>query len=173
MRTQTWTIVKQALQYSWPTNMLAAGASPLSPLIKSMIRDAEPAAMSHRGRASVMRRIEARLRFLAVSTCCSLQCRQSLDAPGVPSPAGCCVWHCTPEPELQQTSRPLRPRPVANADLHRRAGHYSAQPATCWLAHSCQMLPQLSLTHTTPAACLKTATMQLRGGLLPTPAQTI
>ena len=83
--------MKQALRRSWLTNMLAAGASPLSPLIKSMIRDAEPAAMSHRGRASVMRRIEARLRFLAVGACFGLLCSRSLYAPGVQSTRLLCL----------------------------------------------------------------------------------
>ena len=44
------------------------GASPLSPLVKSLVADAEPAAIALRGRASIMHRIESRFRFLAVST---------------------------------------------------------------------------------------------------------
>ena len=43
-----------------------SGASPLSPLIKSLVADAEPAAIGLRGRASLMHRIESRFRFLAV-----------------------------------------------------------------------------------------------------------
>ena len=42
------------------------GVSPLSPLLKSILQDNEPAAMAHRGRASIMHRIESRFRFLAV-----------------------------------------------------------------------------------------------------------
>ena len=42
------------------------GVSPLSPLLKTILRDSEPAAMSYRGRASLMHRIEQRFRFLAV-----------------------------------------------------------------------------------------------------------
>ena len=43
-----------------------AGVSPLSPLLKTVLRDNEPAAMTYRGRASLMHRIEQRFRFLAV-----------------------------------------------------------------------------------------------------------
>jgi hypothetical protein len=43
-----------------------AGLSPLSPVLKSLLADNEPAAVLHRGRESLMRRIESRFRFLAV-----------------------------------------------------------------------------------------------------------
>lgn len=43
-----------------------AGVSPLSPVLKSLLADNEPAAVLHRGRESLMRRIESRFRFLAV-----------------------------------------------------------------------------------------------------------
>ncbi len=62
---------------------LLPGASPLSPLLKSILKENEPAAISHRGRASIMHRIESRFRFLAVGyTCKSL----------LPS---CCQHPCT------------------------------------------------------------------------------
>lgn len=41
------------------------GASLLSPIIKSLATDNEPAAASYRGRTALMRRLEARFRFLA------------------------------------------------------------------------------------------------------------
>ncbi|CAL8466741.1 g6277 [Coccomyxa elongata] len=44
------------------------GLSPLSPLIKSLVADNEPAAIASRGRASIMHRIESRFRFLAASS---------------------------------------------------------------------------------------------------------
>lgn len=47
------------------------GPSPFSPVVKSIVGDNEPPAVSRRGRAGVMRRIESRFRFLgadAVST---------------------------------------------------------------------------------------------------------
>lgn len=43
-----------------------AGASPLSPVVKSIVMDSEPAAAHLRGRVGLMRRIESRFRFLAV-----------------------------------------------------------------------------------------------------------
>lgn len=43
-----------------------AGASLLSPVIKTLMTEREPAALKHRGRATVMHRIEQQLRFLAV-----------------------------------------------------------------------------------------------------------
>jgi len=45
----------------------AAGSSPLSPFVKSLVADNEPAAVSLRGRGALMHRLEARFRFLAVS----------------------------------------------------------------------------------------------------------
>ena len=45
---------------------MPAGVSPLSPVLKSLMADNEPAAVLHRGRESLMRRIESRFRFLAV-----------------------------------------------------------------------------------------------------------
>ena len=45
---------------------MPAGVSPLSPVLKSLLADNEPAAVLHRGRESLMRRIESRFRFLAV-----------------------------------------------------------------------------------------------------------
>ncbi len=47
---------------------ICAGTSLLSPLIKSLLTQREPAALKHRGRAAVMHRIEQRMRFLAVSS---------------------------------------------------------------------------------------------------------
>lgn len=44
----------------------AAGSSPLSPVVKSIVMDSEPAAPHLRGRVGLMRRIESRFRFLAV-----------------------------------------------------------------------------------------------------------
>lgn len=46
--------------------LVAAGASPLSPVIKSLVAVNEPPAVLHRGRTPLMRRIESRFRFLAV-----------------------------------------------------------------------------------------------------------
>jgi hypothetical protein len=43
-----------------------AGISPLSPLVKSLVTDNEPAMICLRGRVSIMHRIESRFRFLAV-----------------------------------------------------------------------------------------------------------
>ena len=79
--------------------------------------------MSHRGRASVMRRIEARLRFLAVSTCCGLQVQMEL----------ACTWSAAQQAAVsdtvpqsiivkQPTSRPLGHWPVPK---------HPTQPATC------------------------------------------
>jgi hypothetical protein len=45
----------------------AAGSSPLSPFVKSLVADNEPAAVSLRGRGALMHRLETRFRFLAVS----------------------------------------------------------------------------------------------------------
>ena len=50
----------------WSVGSSLTGASPLSPVIKSLVAVNEPAAILHRGRTPVMRRIEARFRFLAV-----------------------------------------------------------------------------------------------------------
>ncbi|CAL5227452.1 g10419 [Coccomyxa viridis] len=44
------------------------GASPLSPLLKSILKENEPAAIARRGRASIMHRIESRFRFLAADS---------------------------------------------------------------------------------------------------------
>jgi hypothetical protein len=45
---------------------VVTGASPLSPVVKSIVTDSEPAAAHVRGRVGLMRRIESRFRFLAV-----------------------------------------------------------------------------------------------------------
>lgn len=43
-----------------------AGGSLLSPFVKSLVADNEPAAIHLRGRTATMHRIESRFRFLAV-----------------------------------------------------------------------------------------------------------
>lgn len=53
-----------------------AGASPLSPVIKSLITENEPAAGHLRGRNSLMRAIDQRFRFLAVSLMCPQDIRR-------------------------------------------------------------------------------------------------
>ena len=40
----------------------------MSPIIKSLLTEREPAALKYRGRAAVMHRVEQRMRFLAVQT---------------------------------------------------------------------------------------------------------
>ncbi|DBA73736.1 TPA: hypothetical protein ACH3X2_009712 [Trebouxia sp. C0005] len=49
------------------------GTSLLSPLIKSLLTQREPAALKHRGRAAVMHRIEQRMRFLAADSASTLR----------------------------------------------------------------------------------------------------
>ncbi|KAK9822234.1 hypothetical protein WJX81_003153 [Elliptochloris bilobata] len=44
------------------------GVSPLSPVVKSLVADNEPAAVALRGRAALMHRLEARFRFLAADS---------------------------------------------------------------------------------------------------------
>ena len=56
----------------------SAGVSPLSPVLKSLLADNEPAAVLHRGRESLMRRIESRFRFLAVRLLLKLRYRLQL-----------------------------------------------------------------------------------------------
>ena len=46
--------------------MRLAGASPFSPVLKSLLADDEPAAAALRGRRALMHRVESRFRFLAV-----------------------------------------------------------------------------------------------------------
>ena len=50
------------------TSAKLAGSSPLSPVIKSIVVENEPAAAHLRGRVGLMHRIESRFRFLAVSS---------------------------------------------------------------------------------------------------------
>lgn len=59
---------QQLFGHSW-TNECCAGASPFSPVLKTLLADNEPAAAALRGRPALMHRVESRFRFLAVRTC--------------------------------------------------------------------------------------------------------
>lgn len=59
---------------SKPSDRCCAGASLMSPIIKSLLTEREPAALKYRGRAAVMHRVEQRMRFLAVRACSGSVC---------------------------------------------------------------------------------------------------
>ena len=70
-----------------PQGVCAAGASPFSPVLKSLLADDEPAAAALRGRRALMHRVETRFRFLAVSVvvCCGLSAWRTVAGSTPPS----------------------------------------------------------------------------------------
>ena len=78
-----WAFTKALL--SSPAASYVAGVSPLSPVVKSLVADNEPAAVGLRGRVALMHRLEARFRFLAVSATDFAPARLCTATPRVPA----------------------------------------------------------------------------------------